>query len=162
MTVSSRVFLTVILTGLLPILSMGTVVKKAVADPLVVDLSNHLVAITTGFTGTKVLLFGAVEDEGDVIVTVRGPDQDMVVRKKERKVGIWVNSESARYKNIPAYYASASNRPMDIIAPPEVLLDYRIGLHNQRFVAESDLTDADKKSLPRGTGAQYAKCRSVW
>jgi uncharacterized protein (TIGR02186 family) len=145
MIVSSRVFLTVILTGLLTILSMGTVTKKAVADPLVVDLSNHLVAITTGFTGTKVLLFGAVEDEGDVIVTVRGPDQDMVVRKKERKVGIWVNSESARYKNIPAYYASASNRPMDIIAPPEVLLDYRIGLHNQRFVAESDLTDADKK-----------------
>lgn len=149
MTVSSRVFLTVILTGLLPILSMGTVTQKAVADPLVVDLSNHLVAITTGFTGTKVLLFGAVEDEGDVIVTVRGPDQDMVVRKKERKVGIWVNSESARYKNIPAYYASASNRPMDIIAPPEVLLDYRIGLHNQRFVAESDLTDADKKSTAR-------------
>ena len=79
MTVSSRVFLTVILTALLPILSIGTVTKKAVADPLVVDLSNHLVAITTGFTGTKVLLFGAVEDEGDVIVTVRGPDQDMVV-----------------------------------------------------------------------------------
>ena len=29
------------------------------ASPLVADLSNHLVAITTGFTGTDLLLFGA-------------------------------------------------------------------------------------------------------
>ncbi|CAM3323883.1 TIGR02186 family protein [Thalassospira profundimaris] len=129
----------------LPFLTIGAGPKKASADPLVVDLSNHLVAITTGFTGTNVLLFGAVEEEGDVVVTVRGPDQDMVVRKKERKVGIWVNSESARYKNVPAYYASASNRPMDIIASPEVLLDYRIGLQNQRFIGESKLSDDDQK-----------------
>lgn len=65
--------------------------------------------------------------------------------EKERKVGIWVNSESARYKNVPAYYASASNRPMDIIASPEVLLDYRIGLQNQRFIGESKLSDDDQK-----------------
>jgi uncharacterized protein (TIGR02186 family) len=133
------------ITALLLLLTAWIAPKKAAADPLVVDLSNHLVAITTGFTGTNVLLFGAVEEEGDVVVTVRGPDQDMVVRKKERKVGIWVNSESTRYKNVPAYYASASNRPMDIIASPEVLLDYRIGLQNQRFIAESKLTDTDQK-----------------
>lgn len=118
--------------------------KPAQADPLVVDLSNHLVAITTGFTGTDVLLFGAVQQEGDVIVTVRGPDQDMVVRRKERKVGIWVNSESANFKNVPAYYASASNRPMDLIAPDTVLKDYRIGLEHQRFVAESQSPDLNQ------------------
>ncbi|WP_052065887.1 TIGR02186 family protein [Thalassospira australica] len=147
MSVSMRILmapiLLVALTLALPILALGITAKKASADPLVVDLSNHLVAITTGFTGTKVLLFGAVENEGDVIVTVRGPDQDMVVRRKERKIGIWVNSESARYKNVPSYYASASNRPIDTIAPQDVLIDYRIGLQNQRFVAESDLTDDD-------------------
>jgi hypothetical protein len=59
--------------------------ERARAEALVVDLSNHLVAITTGFTGTNVLLFGAVQSEGDVIVTVKGPDQDMVVRRKERR-----------------------------------------------------------------------------
>ncbi|MBC06902.1 TIGR02186 family protein [Thalassospira sp.] len=145
MTVSSRVLMAIVALGIMPILGLGGLSKKAAADPLVVDLSNHLVAITTGFTGTNVLLFGAVEDEGDVIVTVRGPDQDMVVRKKERKVGIWVNSESARYKNVPAYYTSAANRPMDIIAPADVLLDYRIGLKNLRFVPESKLNDSDQK-----------------
>ena len=96
--------------------------ERARAEALVVDLSNHLVAITTGFTGTNVLLFGAVQSEGDVIVTVKGPDQDMVVRRKERKVGIWVNSESATFRNVPAYYASASNRPMEIIANSQLSL----------------------------------------
>ena len=145
MTVPSPIRVAFLIALALPLLTIGAGPQKASADPLVVDLSNHLVAITTGFTGTNVLLFGAVEEEGDVVVTVRGPDHDMVVRKKERKVGIWVNSESARYKNVPAYYTSASNRPMDIIAPPEVLLDYRIGLQNQRFIAESKLNDSEQK-----------------
>jgi len=35
--------------------------RIAVAASLVADLSNHLIAITTGFTGTDVLLFGAKE-----------------------------------------------------------------------------------------------------
>lgn len=120
--------------------------KNSRADALVVDLSNHLVAITTGFTGTDVLLFGAVQNEGDIIVTVRGPDQDMVVRRKERTVGIWVNRESATFKNVPTYYASASNRPMDIIANDNVLRDYRIGLEHQRFIAATDITEVDQKA----------------
>ena len=144
MTMSTRTLALLCLTMLTFVATTGTA-KRANAEPLVVDLSNHLVAITTGFTGTDVLLFGAVQQEGDIIVTVRGPDQDMVVRRKERKIGIWVNSESARYKNVPAYYASASNRPMDIIAPQSVLQDYRIGLENQRFIALSDNPDTDQK-----------------
>lgn len=144
MTSPVRIFMSFCMT-VLTFIALESPIKRASADPLVVDLSNHLVAITTGFTGTDVLLFGAVQHEGDVIVTVRGPDQDMVVRRKERKVGIWVNSESARYKNVPAYYASASNRPMDIIAPQSILQDYRIGLENQRFIATSDNPDTDQE-----------------
>jgi uncharacterized protein (TIGR02186 family) len=144
MAASART-LTVFWLTLLAFVAVNSTTKRATADALVVDLSNHLVAITTGFTGTDVLLFGAVQHEGDIIVTVRGPDQDMIVRRKERKIGIWVNSESARYKNVPAYYASASNRPMEIIAPQSVLQDYRIGLEYQRFIAISDNPDTDQK-----------------
>ena len=45
------------------------------AQTLVADLSSHLVSVTTGFAGTDLLLFGAVADEGDVVVVVRGPDK---------------------------------------------------------------------------------------
>ena len=34
-------------------------------DGVVADLSSHLIAITTGFTGASVVLFGATEGRGD-------------------------------------------------------------------------------------------------
>ena len=36
------------------------------AQPLEADLSSHLVAITTGFTGSEVVLFGAVDGPGEI------------------------------------------------------------------------------------------------
>ena len=45
------------------------------AESLVADLSSHLVAITTGFTGTDLLLFGAMDAEGDVVMIA--PDQKL-------------------------------------------------------------------------------------
>jgi hypothetical protein len=50
------------------------------ADPVVADLSSHLIAITTGFTGTEVLVFGATDGEGDIAVIVRGPEREEIVR----------------------------------------------------------------------------------
>jgi hypothetical protein len=44
----------------------------AVGQPLVADLSAHEISITTGFTGTELILFGATEGEGEVVVVVRG------------------------------------------------------------------------------------------
>ena len=40
------------------------------ADALVADLSEHLVKIGLGFTGKKVLLYGAIEGDGKVVVVV--------------------------------------------------------------------------------------------
>ena len=51
------------------------------AEDLVADLSEHLIAITTGFTGTEVVMFGATEGSGDVVIIVRGPLSDATVRR---------------------------------------------------------------------------------
>jgi uncharacterized protein (TIGR02186 family) len=98
------------------------------ADPLVVDLSNHLVAITTGFAGTTVLLFGSVEGDGDVVVVVRGPAQAEIVRRKERMLGVWVNSAQALISDAPSYYRVATSRPLDQVAGNSVLDRHQIGL----------------------------------
>ncbi len=75
------------------------------------DLSSHLVAITTGFTGTNVLLFGATDGPGDIVVVVRGPQKDIDVRRKERFGPIWVNATTVAMKDVPSYYRVASTRP---------------------------------------------------
>jgi len=72
-------------------------------EALVADLTNHLIAITTGFTGAAVVLFGAIDGPGDIAVVIRGPDRDVTVRRKTRVAGIWVNSEEVNFGNVPSF-----------------------------------------------------------
>ena len=43
---------------------------SACAAALVADLSEHRIQIDLGFTGKQVLLYGAIEGDGDVAVVV--------------------------------------------------------------------------------------------
>ncbi|MBI3445182.1 MAG: TIGR02186 family protein [Magnetospirillum sp.] len=102
-------------------------------EPLVADLSKHLVAITTGFAGTDVLLFGAIEEmdgdkAGDVVVVVRGPNKAETLRRKDRTAGIWINSGNAKVDNAPSFYQVASTRPLEEVAPTAILDRHQIGL----------------------------------
>lgn len=98
------------------------------AQALVADLSNHLVAITTGFNGADILLFGAVEGEGDVVVTVRGPAEDQSVRRKVRMAGLWVNGPEVPFRSVPEFYAVFSSRPLADILNPDLADLQDIGL----------------------------------
>lgn len=82
------------------------------AEPLVADLSENVIAITTGFAGSEVLLFGATEGEGDVIVVVRGPVGAEVVRVKSRVAGVWVNRGGVEFVTVPSYYHVAASAPV--------------------------------------------------
>ena len=119
-------------------------VSPALAQELVADLSNHLVAITTGFSGTDVLLFGAQEGTGDVVVVVRGPTSDVAVRRKGRVAGIWINTRSLNFTGVPSFYAIASTGSIEAVAPPAVRARQQIGYDNLRLgVEEEDATQAE-------------------
>jgi uncharacterized protein (TIGR02186 family) len=98
------------------------------AKDLVIDLSAPIVQITAGFSGTELLLFGAKRGAGDVIVVVRGPLEDQTVHLKERKFGIWVNTENLLFDDLPSYYWVASNRPVYDVLPADTLTRFQIGL----------------------------------
>jgi uncharacterized protein (TIGR02186 family) len=97
------------------------------AQSLVADLSHHLIAITTAFVGTQVVAFGVAEGGGDIVVTVQGPREDVIVRRKSRVAGIWVNRERLAFRRVPAYYAVASTGPLEQIARPDVLGQLDVG-----------------------------------
>ena len=102
-------------------LSPVSAASRYTGDPLVVDLSSHVVAITSGFTGANLLLFGAVDGEGgDVVVVIRGPSQNELIRRRERLLGLWINRHQATISGAPAYYQLASTRPLGRFAPYSV------------------------------------------
>ena len=101
----------------------------ASAETLVLGLSQQEVAITTSFDGSEILIFGAIKREGPVpasslglIVTVAGPSEPVSVRRKERRFGIWVNTDTVEIDAAPSFYAVASNAPLaDILSNVEDL-----------------------------------------
>jgi uncharacterized protein (TIGR02186 family) len=98
------------------------------AAPLVADLSKHLVAITTGFAGTDVLLFGAIDGPGDVVVIIWGPPEEVVIHRKSRVAGIWINTAQLTFDRVPSFYSVASSRPLEEIAGDHVLARLEMGV----------------------------------
>lgn len=101
------------------------------------DVSVRSVAVTSAFTGTEVVLFGAINnarpqtsrtDGYDIVIVFEGSPTSVLVRRKSNIGGIWLNSSALQLDRLPSYYAIASTRPLSEIAVPEKLKAYRIGL----------------------------------
>lgn len=106
-------------------------------DPILVpEVSQHEIQLRQGFTGTELLLFGAIlspegtraAGEYDIAVILKGPTQSIVVREKSKVAGIWVNAESTELRSAPSYYAIASTRPIDEIVDEKTAAIYELGL----------------------------------
>ncbi len=109
------------------------------AERLIVSVSNHRVTVTPNYSGEELVLFGSVERDAatpanrnayDLVVTVLGPRADMVTRRKERKFGIWINTDYRQFLQVPSYLALFANRPFDQITSPEIARRQQIGLNN--------------------------------
>jgi uncharacterized protein (TIGR02186 family) len=107
------------------------------AERLITSLSSHQVLVTSSFTGIELVLFGSIERDAktvsrkgdyDIIVTVTGPRETLVVRRKDLLVGIWTNTESRSFLNTPTYLAVLSNRPVNDIASAELLRRQGVGM----------------------------------
>ncbi len=114
----------------------------AAAQPLVADLSNHLITITSNYTGTDLVLFGTIEQDGDIVVVVRGPRQPLVVRRKEQLAGVWLNRDPVRFEGVLGFYALAATRPIYDIASEPLLARLEIGTEHIRFKTASGLDDS--------------------
>ncbi len=106
-------------------------------DPILVpEISQHEVEVRQGFTGTELLLFGAILDPAgtragrdyDIVVVLKGPTRSITLREKQKHAGIWVNAASAEFRSAPAFYAVASSRPIEKIVDPRTAAIYELGL----------------------------------
>lgn len=91
----------------------------AAEEQVVLGLSQDRVSITANFDGSEILVFGAVKREApipegpplEVIVSIVGPSEPVTVRRKEKRFGIWVNTDSLVVDLAPSFYAVATSAP---------------------------------------------------
>lgn len=91
------------------------------AEEVVLGLSQDQVSISTNFDGSEITLYGAIKREApiptdeplQVIVAISGPQEPVTVRRKDRRLGIWVNVDSLAVSAAPSFYAIATSAAWD-------------------------------------------------
>jgi uncharacterized protein (TIGR02186 family) len=103
------------------------------------DVSTRSVAVTSGFSGIEVIVFGTVNNSRqesaehglyDVVVVVEGAPAPLVARRKSKIAGIWINTKSVRFASLPTFYGIVSTRPVEEIASAAVLAEHEIGFEH--------------------------------
>ncbi|MBU1210127.1 MAG: TIGR02186 family protein [Alphaproteobacteria bacterium] len=116
-----------------------------------VDISTRSVAITSGFSGQRIVVFGAVHNslqaspqQGlyDVVVVLEGAKSKLISRRKSNVAGLWINTQSVEFESVPSYYTISSTRPIVEISTPRVFDEYGIGFQHIRI--EPRAADAAK------------------
>lgn len=108
----------------------------AASETIVAGLSQNRVSITANYDGSEILIYGAVRraepaPEGpplEVIVTVEGPSTPLVIRRKEKTLGIWLNRDEVTIDAAPSFYAVATTGPLSRVLSSTEDLRHRITL----------------------------------
>lgn len=113
------------------------VLLGAARDPILVpEVSQHEIQVRQGFTGTELLLFGAIlNPDGtraargyDIVVVLKGPVRSIVLREKSKVAGVWINADSTEFRSAPTFFAVASSRPIKDIVDDRTAAIYELGL----------------------------------
>lgn len=106
-------------------------------DPILVpEVSQHEIRVRQGFTGTELLLYGAILDPGglpasgqyDIAVVLKGPTHAVELREKQKVAGIWINAQSTDFRSVPSFYALAASRPISQLVDERTAAIYELGL----------------------------------
>lgn len=130
-----------------------TVQNPNFQESVEVDISTRSVAITSGFSGQRIVVFGAVHnsqqasaEQGlyDVVVVLQGEKSNLVSRRKSNVAGLWINTQSVEFEDVPSYYTISSTRPIAEVSTPRVFDEHGIGFNHIHI----EPTAKDAKRLP--------------
>jgi uncharacterized protein (TIGR02186 family) len=125
--------------GLLVLFAIG---GEANAEHLTVALSTPEVRINSSFTGVPITLFGVIERDAQTIsrsgeyqvaVSILGPPQSIIARRKDRILGVWANSTSETILAAPSFYQVSSTGAIADLGSETLLKRLRLGFDNIGF-----------------------------
>lgn len=140
---------------ILAFFSSCILVFPVAAKPLIADLSEYQIQIASNFAGKRILVFGARNDAGDVLVTVRGPSRNVTVQKKIQVAGMWLNGAQVKFSDVPYFYAISGTRTLPELTPSSLFSVLRIGAENLDFTSATARRNA--ALVPEFRNAYFAK-----
>jgi uncharacterized protein (TIGR02186 family) len=124
----------------------------AMAEEVVLGMSKDTVSIDTSFDGSEILIFGAVKRESpiqfdprlQVIITVAGPNETFTVRRKEKRFGIWVNTDAVEVDRAPTFYAVSTSTALGLALSDTEDLRHKVSIPRaiRSVGAPQNITDA--------------------
>lgn len=126
---------------------------------LVPAVSQSRIEVRQGFTGARLLLYGAVIDpagagsrgeEYDIVVVLKGPSQAVRIREKDRIAGIWANAGSSDFRSAPAFFAVASSRPVGEIVDERTAAIYELGTEFIQLSPSGEIDPQEQARFAKG------------
>ena len=97
-------------------------IPNAILAEAYFDISEDNIKIETNFTRKEVIIFGILNDGQETIMTIKGPQKNAVIQKKERILGFWFNTKQITYNEIPSVFFIASSKNIEDILPASTII----------------------------------------
>ena len=116
-----------------------------------IGLSTDRIMIRSDFSGADLTIFGSVDNADplmsrqgryDVVVVLEGPPRPTVVRRKDRVLGMWINTLSETFVNVPASYSVSTTRAFQDMTEPATYRQLSLGVDNIHLQPEDPLEAA--------------------
>ena len=96
--------------------------SNAVVAEAYFDISENNIKIETNFIGKEVIIFGILNDDQETIMTIKGPEKNALIQKKERILGFWFNTKKITYNQVPSIFFIASSNEIEDILPTSTII----------------------------------------
>lgn len=128
--------------------------SETTSSTVVSDIENKVVDITSNFNGSELFIFGAsrevetseIENTHGIIIEVIGTTKTRTIRKKEKKLGIWVNSFEEEIVGVPDFYHITSSKNINLLLTEARQKENQVGIKNiirkQNNDIETELVEA--------------------
>ncbi|VEJ45730.1 TIGR02186 family protein [Bartonella vinsonii] len=138
-------------------------------ETIQIIVTTKTITVDAHFDGRDLYIAGVLENidplhsqqsRYDVVVSLEGPARTMVMREKKRNAGVWVNTDSLTFKNVPLFYSMVTTREIDEITSVE---DYkRLGLGLSYLLLQTDEQDLGKVQIFRDELIKLQKTKNLY
>ncbi|WP_336288054.1 MULTISPECIES: TIGR02186 family protein [unclassified Bartonella] len=148
---------------------VGGEVASVDCEAIQIIVTTNTITVDAHFDGRDLYIAGVLENidplysrqkRYDIVVVLEGQTRPMVMREKKRNAGVWVNSGSLIFENVPSFYSMVTTREIDDITSAENYKRLKLGL--SYFLLQTNEKDPAKIQTFRNELIKLQKAKKLY